>query len=51
MQAREMETKTNVMNKTDEGINGVECQAEKAKEKYKDTNRMVACTNTELLRL
>ena len=51
MHAREVEAKTTVMEKTGEGINKVEGQAEEAKERTKDTNGAVECTNPELLRL
>ena len=51
MHAREVEAKTTVKKKTDEGIKREKWQVEEVKEKSKDTSKAVECNNPELLRL
>ena len=51
MHTREVEAKTTVKNKTDEGNKRVEYQVEETKEKKKDTSKTVECNNPELLRM
>ena len=51
MHAREVEAKTTVKNKTDEGNKRVEYQVEETKEKNKDTSKTVEGNNPESLRL
>ena len=51
MHAREVEAKTTVKNKTDEGSKRVGWQVEEAKEIKKDTSKAVECNTPELIRL